>query len=172
MPRFEAVDMEAVKKSVQTGPDARASLEVGLVEKAGDRVTVRCGACQGTGADRHTRGHCRACGGKGLVTIREPALRCAYCRGSGWQPHKERLGCSICGGKGVVTVKEPFVQCAFCQGQGMAVSTKLPCYACQGKGVVAVKEPLATCPSCQGTGKSNDARLPCHACKGKGVVTI
>jgi len=63
--------------------------------------TERCAWCNGTG---HSRGHrCEVCGGRGLVNVAQPAMKCTGCWGtgrasSGWIESFPL--CPDCGGTG------------------------------------------------------------------------
>ena len=77
----------------------------------------------------------------------EPAIKCAFCRGTGVHPHGARVTCTVCNGKGMVTVstgggsayggKGATEACAKCKGTGMVTDSGLPCTTCGGKGRVA-----------------------------------
>jgi len=81
---------------------------------------------------------CQVCGGRGEVTMPEPAIECVYCGGTGIH-RDQRLTCVVCGGKGMVEIKEPVEQCPRCNGKGIVKGDYLPCLKCGGKGVIAKK---------------------------------
>ena len=103
------------------------------------RMILKCAFCGGVGTDPFellsSESRCQVCGGKGRVSIREPARVCAYCKGTGIHPHR-RLTCTVCNGKGMITVKELVDTCPDCMGQGWVSGQYLPCLTCGGKGVV------------------------------------
>jgi len=70
------------------------------------------------------------------VEIIEPAIKCAYCKGTGVYPHNGRVTCTVCNGKGMVTVKGETEGCPKCKGSGQEIESGLPCIKCRGKGVV------------------------------------
>jgi len=118
--------------------------EMEIIERTGNQVTLRCAFCDGTGKDpfgvMSMKSNSQVCGGKGSVTIREPAIVCAFCGGSGVHD-EQRLTCTVCRGKGMVTIKEPTEKCPHCQGTGVSADINyLPCALCGGKGVITVKE--------------------------------
>jgi len=109
-----------------------------------DAKEITCAFCEGTGKDpfgiMSPLSTCQVCWGKGSVTVREPAIVCAFCRGSGVHD-EQRLTCTVCGGKGMVTIKEPVEKCPHCQGTGVNTGINyLSCALCGGKGVVMVKK--------------------------------
>ena len=70
----------------------------------------------------------------------EPAIPCAFCRGTGVHPHGARVTCTVCGGKGKVAVPKGVTEeCSKCKGTGAAKDSGLPCIKCGGKGVVSKK---------------------------------
>jgi DnaJ-class molecular chaperone len=71
-----------------------------------------------------------------MVNVREPAIECVYCSGSGKQISDVRLTCPVCFGKGAVTVSENKKKCPQCRGIGKVKESKLPCLICGGKGVI------------------------------------
>ncbi|MBI5560917.1 MAG: hypothetical protein HY883_06545 [Deltaproteobacteria bacterium] len=109
-------------------------------------AVVRCAFCKGEGTDPFgllsPPAKCQVCGGRGKVTVMEPAAACAFCKGSGVF-HAQRLVCTVCGGKGMVTVMETTEKCACCRGSGVAPGQYLPCTTCRGKGVVSGEKKTA-----------------------------
>lgn len=108
-----------------------------------DAKVITCAFCQGTGRDpfgiMSPLSSCQVCGAKGSVTVREPAIVCAFCGGSGVHD-EQRLTCTVCGGKGMVTIREPVEKCPHCQGTGVNTDINyLPCALCGGKGVITMK---------------------------------
>jgi DnaJ-class molecular chaperone len=78
--------------------------------------------------------------GTGKVEVKDPAIECAYCKGTGVYPHGSRITCTVCNGKGMVTVKGTTERCPKCRGTGQAIGSGLSCIKCGGKGVVRKKE--------------------------------
>ena len=116
-------------------------LEDRIIERAENRVLVRCGLCRGSGEYPWWTSVCRACLGKGSFWIDEPIKVCNFCRGTGIQPYTtNRLHCLACGGKGVVRVIEPLIECPRCHGSGLTPGISRPpltCEMCRGQGVIA-----------------------------------
>ena len=109
-----------------------------------DAKVITCAFCEGTGKDpfgiMSPLSSCQVCGGKGSVTVREPAIVCAFCEGTGVHD-EQRLTCTVCGGKGMVSIKEPTEKCPHCQGTGVNTNINyLSCALCGGKGVVTAKK--------------------------------
>lgn len=110
-----------------------------------DAKVITCAFCEGTGRDpfgiMSPLSACQVCWGKGSVTVREPAIVCAFCGGSGVHD-EQRLTCTVCGGKGMVSIVEPVEKCPRCQGTGVNVPplNYLPCSLCGGKGVITAKK--------------------------------
>lgn len=118
-------------------------MSIDVIEKPADKTLIKCAFCQGVGKDPFgllsPLAACQVCGGKGAVTVREPAIECAFCEGTG--VHRDRrLTCTVCGGKGMVTIKKPVEKCPHCDGKGVAPLEYLPCLICGGKGVVTIKK--------------------------------
>lgn len=64
-------------------------------------------------------------------------IKCAFCGGSGRQPHSTFSRCAACRGKGEVEFKGPVIKCPSCQGRGKAPSSAiLSCIRCRGIGVI------------------------------------
>lgn len=109
------------------------------------RVLTSCAFCEGTGRDpfgiMSGLSLCQVCGGRGSVTVSEPAVACAYCGSKGRQRH-QRLTCTSCGGRGRIAIRQPAETCPHCQGTGAAPFDQefLPCAPCRGAGVITVKE--------------------------------
>lgn len=102
---------------------------------------ITCGFCEGTGRDPFgllsELAACQVCEGTGKVQIEEPAIECAYCKGTGAY-HSTRITCTVCKGKGMVTAPQGLTeQCPECKGTGTAIDSGLPCLECKGKGVVS-----------------------------------
>ena len=104
---------------------------------------VQCAFCQGNGKDPFELlselATCQVCGGRGNVEVKEPAIKCAYCKGSGVHPLGARVTCTVCNGKGMVTVKDSSKECPKCKGTGQERESGLPCIKCGGKGVISKK---------------------------------
>lgn len=86
-----------------------------------DSKAIPCAFCDGMGKDpfgiMSPLSNCQVCGGKGTVIIREPAVVCAFCQGTGVH-RDQRLTCTACGGRGMVCVQEPTMTGIVCQGTG------------------------------------------------------
>ena len=64
-------------------------------------------------------------------------FRCAFCGGSGVQPHSLHSRCSACRGKGEVEFEGPVLPCSLCHGKGrVPPSGMLSCIRCGGVGVI------------------------------------
>lgn len=176
------------------------------------RHTIGCTECEGSGAipcpscggsdicpapgcegglflTSDTRGYdCKLCDGYGFVfcfACKDPALKCAVCRGS---PGKISVPCPLC--------DRGRLPCPACPRDAAA-----PCAACSGKGELpcgycADGRANWSCPSCGGAGylgcgkcfgycrygsRSNtrefcseckDGKNPCHDCRGKGTAKL
>jgi len=75
---------------------------------------MTCGFCDGSGKDPFDLlselATCQVCKGTGKVEVKEPVIRCAFCRGTGVY-HNTRITCTPCNGKGMVTApKSPTAQ--------------------------------------------------------------
>ena len=109
------------------------------------RKVTTCAFCAGGGRDPFgllsELSACQVCLGQGSLTVREPAVRCAFCGGSGVH-RDQRLTCTACGGKGMISIQQPAEKCPRCQGTGAEAPDLdfLPCVICKGAGVIAVKE--------------------------------
>ncbi|MEW6410765.1 MAG: hypothetical protein AB1488_11785 [Nitrospirota bacterium] len=101
---------------------------------------VICAFCRGKGKDPFNLlselATCQVCGGTGEVEVSEPAIKCAYCLGTGVHPYGVRITCTVCNGKGMVMVRGETEVCGDCKGSGRAFESKLPCLICKGKGVI------------------------------------
>ena len=80
------------------------SIQIVIIERAGNAAVVKCGSCNGSGESRHNY-YCKACNGTGHVTIvcedpGVPILKCGSCNGSGESRHN--YYCKACGGSGAV----------------------------------------------------------------------
>ncbi|MEK6652452.1 MAG: hypothetical protein AABY50_05930, partial [Nitrospirota bacterium] len=81
------------------------------------------------------------CRGEGTISIKAPAVLCAFCKGSGKPYPTMNITCTACMGKGVVSVSSKDIEtCPTCKGKGREKSSNLPCLMCRGKGVVTRKE--------------------------------
>jgi len=102
-------------------------------------ASLRCAFCKGRGVNAQTFGRCPSCGGRKVVALPEPIVRCAFCGGDGRMRSHPRMVCVVCRGKGAVSVVEPIERCSLCRGTGKSKSGwQLPCLRCSGKGVVRV----------------------------------
>jgi len=102
---------------------------------------ITCAFCKGKGKDPFDLlselAVCQVCGGRGKVEVKEPAIKCVYCNGSGVY-HNTRITCTVCNGKGVVTSpKSPTEWCPKCEGTGTTIDSGMPCLKCKGKGLVS-----------------------------------
>ena len=102
-------------------------------------ASLRCAFCKGKGANLKSYGQCPYCGGRKVVTLREPIARCAFCAGSGRNIFQPELVCIVCRGKGAISLVPPFDTCSDCGGSGKSRGAwHLPCRCCSGKGFVHV----------------------------------
>ena len=98
---------------------------------------VTCSFCGGTGKDpfgiMSSLSGCCVCGGKGVVQIQTPYVRCAHCQGTG---AVKTLTCTVCGGKGFVPASSgPTIVCPECHGTGDDASAPaMACLKCRGRG--------------------------------------
>lgn len=112
-----------------------------MTNNATPEEQVACGFCHGTGIDpfdiMSSLSTCCACGGRGMVPVATPHVRCAHCRGTG---AIKTLTCTVCGGKGVVAAPDgPRADCPDCRGSGDDNSaTALACLRCRGRGWLPV----------------------------------
>jgi len=108
-----------------------------------NKATVEYAFCQGKGVDpfeiMSQLSTCYVCGGKTEVTVEEPYVTCAYCKGTGVHPGT-RMDCLVCRGRGVVHIEEPVEKCPDCGGTRVEKLGFMPCLTCKGKGVVSVKK--------------------------------
>ena len=106
------------------------------------RITAKCAFSQGKPTDPFGLlskvSKCQVCGGRGEVTVLAPAIKCAFCHGSGVH-RDQRLPCVVCSGKGIVNIKEPIDTCPDCEGRGVVEGDYLPCLKCKGKGAITKK---------------------------------
>lgn len=102
-------------------------------------IEIPCAFCHSSGKDPFQLlsklAACQVCEGKGKVEIEEPAVKCAFCSGTGVHPHS-RNTCIVCHGKGMLTFTEPRIPCPVCDGTGDRMGDNLPCRLCLGKGVI------------------------------------
>ena len=116
-------------------------MDVEIIKKEEGNITLMCTFCQGKGTDPFELlsklSTCQVCGGKGEVEVYEPAIICAYCKGTGVYPLGARVTCTVCNGKGSVTIKGPTEECPKCKGTGKEIDSGLSCIKCGGKGVVS-----------------------------------
>ena len=104
-------------------------------------VQITCAFCKGKGKDPFNLlselALCQVCNGTGQVIVKEPAIKCAYCKGTGVY-HDTRVTCTVCNGKGMVAApKGETCQCLDCNGTGAAIASGLPCLKCKGKGIIS-----------------------------------
>jgi len=119
--------------------------ETEILERSGDRVSIKCAFCDGVGKDPFgllsTLSTCQVCNGSGKLTVTEPFAKCAFCDGSGVHPSR-RYTCIVCNGKGVVPAPAEGARevCPDCGGSGKTrFHGHVPCLTCKGNGFVAVK---------------------------------
>jgi len=114
-------------------------MNIEIIKGEGGKVSATCAFCQGKGSDPFGLlsriSVCQVCGGRKEVVVPAPAVRCAFCRGTGVH-RDQRLTCDVCGGKGLVGVKEPIETCPNCKGKAIVAGDYLPCLKCGGKGVI------------------------------------
>ncbi len=108
--------------------------------RVADLEQITCAFCHGHGTDpfgvMSDRSTCGACGGRGVVSVPTPHVRCAYCDGTG--SHKT-FRCLVCDGTGVVAAPTgPTQTCPSCDGLAFERSSGLACLTCSGRGVVPV----------------------------------
>ncbi|MEK9179609.1 MAG: hypothetical protein AAB893_04040 [Patescibacteria group bacterium] len=64
-------------------------------------------------------------------------VSCAFCSGTGVQPHSLKMNCLSCHGKGEVEFEHAAVMCSACKGSGRASDlSALSCIQCRGVGMV------------------------------------
>ena len=100
-------------------------------------------------------------------------IKCAFCNGTGKDPHdimSSLSKCCVCNGKGTVRVNADHIPCAHCRGTG-SIGT-LTCTVCGGKGVnPSIMGPTEVCGTCKGTGDDVSNRaMDCLKCRGKGII--
>ena len=106
-------------------------------------MNIKCAFCKGIGKDpfdllsEHST--CQVCGGTGKVEVKEPAIKCVFCKSTGVHPGGTRVTCTVCNGKGMVAVEKGAKECFKCKGTGATKDSGLPCIKCGGKGVVSKK---------------------------------
>jgi len=104
------------------------------------RERITCAFCHGGGTDPFNvmsdRSVCAACGGRGVVSVPVPHVRCAYCEGTG---SYKTYRCLVCEGTGVVDAPVgPTKTCPSCDGLAREISSGLICLTCHGHGFVSV----------------------------------
>lgn len=114
-------------------------MSIEILEGDEGKFTATCAFCHGEGVDPFGLlseiSVCQVCGGRKEVTVRTPAIKCAFCGGSGVH-RDQRLVCVVCGGKGLVEINEPMETCPNCEGRGIVAGDYLPCLKCGGRGVI------------------------------------
>ena len=110
-----------------------------IIRGENGKIAAPCAFCHGNGTDPFELlskySACQVCGGRGKVSIPEPAIKCVFCNGTGIH-RDQRLTCTVCGGKGLLGVKEPVETCPECKGKAVVAGDYLPCLKCRGKGVI------------------------------------
>jgi len=102
-------------------------------------IKVKCAFCGGSGRDpfgiMSWLSTCCVCGGRGVVPVRTPNMRCPHCQGSG---AIKTFTCTVCGGKGVIALPAcPVDVCPECRGTGDDGSApSMACLKCHGRGYV------------------------------------
>ena len=62
---------------------------------------------------------------------------CAFCSGTGVQPHSLKMACFSCRGKGKVEFEHAAIMCSACKGRGRVSGfSVLSCIQCRGVGMV------------------------------------
>ena len=114
-------------------------MHVEIIRGEEGKIAAQCAFCQGKGIDPFELlskfSTCQVCGGRGEVSLSEPAIECAFCGGTGIHQNR-RLTCAVCGGKGIVGVNEPVEPCPECKGKGVIEGDYLHCLKCKGRGVI------------------------------------
>ena len=97
---------------------------------------IKCAFCNGIGKDPFEllseMSSCQVCRGKGKVEVKEPAVTCVFCSGTGVNPLGARVPCIVCHGKGSNYCESDTI-CTLCNGTGKS-SDGMPCLHCKGKG--------------------------------------
>ena len=62
-------------------------------------------------------------------------IRCAFCKGTGKNPHYNG-NCPVCKGRRKNEVVGKYMPCSSCRGSGQKGGTTLACYDCGGLGIV------------------------------------
>ncbi len=76
-------------------------MELKAGQQTGNSSPAKCAWCSGSGKWNVAPGHsasCIVCGGKGSVSIYQPALSCEQCQGTG--RNKTIRPCLVCAGTG------------------------------------------------------------------------
>ena len=99
---------------------------------------ITCRFCGGKRTDPFnllsSRSRCEVCKGTGEVTVPDPSVPCAFCRGAG--SHKT-FSCLVCKGTGRVPLLSGRTRkCPECEGRAYEISSGLECLRCHGRGVV------------------------------------
>lgn len=114
-------------------------MDVEIMKGKEGKITTECAFSQGKATDPFGLlsriSLCQVCGGRGEVTVSAPAVKCAFCGGTGIH-RDQRLPCLVCGGKGIVSIKEPIDTCPECKGKGVIEGDYLPCLKCKGRGII------------------------------------
>lgn len=110
-----------------------------ILNRSAETLTVACAFCGATGKDPFGSlsepSPCQVCRGLGRADLAEPAIECAFCKGTGLC-RDQPLPCTVCGGKGMVTIQRGSEPCPDCSGKGIAGRDPSPCVTCGGTGVV------------------------------------
>ena len=67
--------------------------------------------------------------------MEQQTIKCAFCKGTGKNPHFEGT-CPTCKGKKENQVIGKYMACGDCRGSGQKRGTTLTCYTCAGLGVI------------------------------------
>jgi len=117
-------------------------MQMEIIRGEEGKIAAPCAFCHGKGTDPFELlskiSTCQVCGGRGGVTLSDPAIKCVFCGGTGIH-RDQRLTCAVCGGKGMVGIKEPVETCPDCKGRGVTEGDYLPCLKCKGRGVITKK---------------------------------
>lgn len=67
--------------------------------------------------------------------LREQTIKCAFCQGTGENPHFTG-SCPVCKGRGKNQIRGQVATCRDCRGSGQKRGTTLTCYSCGGIGML------------------------------------
>lgn len=105
-----------------------------VLRRHNGQIEIGCAFCKKSGLDFDGISLCCICKGEKKNLVKEPAVMCAFCRGTG--ASSNAVPCRVCEGKGLVHAEEPIEKCPECKGRGKLTGTDMMCIKCKGKGVV------------------------------------